>query len=72
MIMRLKGRTSGRDIAAVVGAPVPPLTPLGDMPETTATVGTESLKYLLVDDNVLVVDPIKMLIVDVIHGAAIR
>jgi hypothetical protein len=73
-IVRQNVRTSGRSMAAIVGAPVPPLTPLGDLPEPAATnsVGGESLKYVMVDDDVFIVDPLKMQIVDVIHGPAMR
>jgi hypothetical protein len=73
-IVRQNVRTSSRSIAAIVGAPVPPLTPLGDLPEAAPTnsTGGEALKYVMVDDDVFIVDPVKMQIVDVIHGPAIR
>jgi hypothetical protein len=56
-----------------VGTPVFPSVPLSDLPSTAAIDGSgmEFLKYAMVEDDVVVVDPIRMRVVDVIHGGAI-
>jgi Protein of unknown function (DUF1236) len=59
-------------LAAAVGAPVPQSVELIDLPDA-ATAGNPwavDLKYALVEDNVVVVDPVRMRVVDVIHGGA--
>ena len=64
---RLHGSASG--IAAAVGAAVPPSTLLHSLPEQAAIDDpqAEFLKYAMVDGDVVVVDPIRMRVVDVIH-----
>jgi hypothetical protein len=61
------------NIPPIVGAPVSPLASLGDLPESSAIdgLGDGLVKYVMVDDDVVVVDPLKMQVVDVIHGPAI-
>jgi hypothetical protein len=61
---------SGAGIAPVIGAPVPPSARLGDLPYEVAFGGDEAgdLKYAMVADDVVVVDPIRMRVVDVIHA----
>lgn len=62
-------RSSGRGIAAAIGAPVPPSVALLNLPDQAAidAVGANLLKYAMVEDDVVVVDPIRMRVVDVIH-----
>jgi hypothetical protein len=65
-----RGRTSAPQIAATIGAPVPPSVALRDLPDPAATDTPEAglLKYAMVADDVVVVDPIQMRVVDVIRG----
>jgi hypothetical protein len=56
-------------VTAAIGAPVPPTLPLRDLPDQTAigTDGGSVLKYAMMEDEILVVDPIRMRVVDVIR-----
>ena len=65
---RLRG--SDRGIAAAIGAPVPPSVVLWNLPDQVAidAAGANFLKYAMVEDDVVVVDPIRMRVVDVIHA----
>lgn len=57
------------EVPAAVGAIVPPSLILGNLPETP-TLGDDSdnvLKYATVEGDVVVVDPIRMRVVEVIH-----
>jgi hypothetical protein len=67
---RLRPRTD--QISVSVGALVPPFVELIDLPDQ-ASVGTLSaavLKYAMVENDVVVIDPIVMRVVDVIRGGA--
>jgi hypothetical protein len=70
--VRQKVPTSSRGITAIVGTPVLPSVPLFDLPNAANIEAAEIkfLKYAMVEDNVVVVDPIRMRVVDVIHGGA--
>ena len=70
-VMRQKVPTSSGSVAAVVGAPVLSSVPLSDLPSSAVMDGNGAgiLKYAMVEDDVVVVDPIQMRVVDVIHGA---
>jgi hypothetical protein len=59
-------------LAAEVGAPVPRSAMLLELPDQAAAdqPWAEFLKYAMVDDDVVVVDPMAMRVVDVIHGNA--
>ncbi len=65
---------SGTGIPVAVGASVPRSAELSDLPEQAAASGAWSqssaadLKYAMVDDDVVVVDPIKMQVIDIIRG----
>jgi hypothetical protein len=65
-------RTSTVAIPAAVGAPVPPAIALSDLPgqATGDEPWADLLKYAMVGDDVVVVDPIAMRVVDIIHGSA--
>jgi hypothetical protein len=66
---RLRG--SSRGIAAFIGAPVPPSAELRDLPDRAALGAAGGfLKYAMVADEVVVVDPIRMRVVDVIRNGA--
>ena len=71
-VARQKLPAASRGITAIVGAPVLPSVPLSDLPSSIVTGGSEAgfLKYAMVEDDVVVVDPIRMRVVDVIHGGA--
>jgi hypothetical protein len=72
-VMGQKLPVATRGIAAIVGAPVFPSAALSDLPGavTVNGGGMEFLKYAMVEDDVVVVDPIEMRVIDVIHGGAI-
>lgn len=62
----------------VVGAPVPPSLVLHDLPaqpsdpDQADDFGVRVLKYAMVADDVVVVDPIAMRVVDVIHRDGVK
>jgi len=66
--------TGTHGIAASVGAPVPPSLALRDVPKTPALTDgdvygdPDALKYATVGSDVVVVDPIRMRVVEVIHS----
>jgi hypothetical protein len=64
------GRAPAATIPAAVGAPVPHAAELSALPDVASAdnSGTTLLKYVMVEDNVVVVDPLTMRVVDVIHG----
>jgi hypothetical protein len=70
--VRQKVPSSSRGITPVVGSPVLPSVPLFDLPSATNIEAAELrfLKYAMVEDKVVVVDPIRMRVVDVIYGGA--
>jgi hypothetical protein len=67
-VMQQHVRGSNGDVPAIIGAPVPPSAILRDIPDQTALdgVGDGLLKYATVAGEVVVVDPIRMRVVDVI------
>jgi hypothetical protein len=70
LVIRQKAPAPTRAVSVFVGAPVLPWVSLGDLPSETAGAGF--LKYVVVDNEVVIVDPIQMRVVDVIYGAAIH
>lgn len=69
-VMQQRVHRSGGTIPAVIGAAVPPSATLRDLPGGIAFAvdgETADLKYATVADNVVVVDPIRMRVVDVIQ-----
>jgi len=64
---RLRG--SSRGVTPAIGAPVPPALALRDLPNQAAlgTVDGEPLKYAMVEGEVVVIDPVRMRVVDVIR-----
>ncbi|HEX4409229.1 MAG TPA: hypothetical protein VH206_10705 [Xanthobacteraceae bacterium] len=62
-------------VTATVGAPVAPvaeLAPLPDQAARQADAGLDlDLKYAMVDNDIVVVDPVGMRVIDVIHGNVI-
>lgn len=71
-VMRQHTGETTAGIASAIGAPVPPSAALQDLP-AQAGLGDDPaafLKYAMVEDDVVVVDPIRMRVVDVIHPGA--
>jgi hypothetical protein len=68
-VFRQPVRPVAVELAAHVGAPVPPSAPLRDLPDqaTASEPWAAFLKYALVENDVVVVDPVMMRVVDVIH-----
>lgn len=63
--------TSGVGIAAAVGAPAAPSLGLRDLPSMPALGGAATdLKYATVGGDVVVVDPTRMRVVEVIHSGS--
>jgi hypothetical protein len=69
-VIRQRVRPFAVGISPTVGTPVPPSVALGDLPDQAAADNPWEplLKYAMVEDDIVVVDPIGMLVVDVIHG----
>jgi hypothetical protein len=64
--------TNAGEVTAAVGAVVPPSIELGDLPDVP-TLGDDPdtvLKYATVEGDLVVVDPIRMRVVEVIHPGA--
>ena len=55
-------------IDAIVGAPVSRSVTLAELPDQTGLVDATFFKYAMVADDVVVVDPIRLRVVDVIRG----
>jgi hypothetical protein len=69
-VFRQRVRHRADQISVSVGAPVPPFAELIDLPDQ-ASAGTASaavLKYAMVENDVVVIDPVVMRVVDVIRG----
>ena len=79
-VMRQRVRSAGPAVAAVVGAPVPPSLLLHDLPNSPMGGAEQAaedsdipvLKYAMVADEVVVIDPIAMRVVDVIHRDGVK
>lgn len=65
-LVRQRVRASTVRIEPTVGASVPRSVPLAELPAGLAEA--TFLKYAMVADDVVVIDPITMQVVDVIHG----
>jgi hypothetical protein len=67
-VIKDPSKSSPQRFATVVGADVPPMIELYALPDdaTAAAPAAKLYKYTMVDDKVVVVDPTKMRIVDVI------
>jgi hypothetical protein len=66
---KVRGSTAG--VPAAIGATVPPTASLSELPEEAANEPWAAfLKYAMVEDDVVVVDPISMRVIDVIHRGA--
>jgi hypothetical protein len=67
-IVRQRVRATSMQIEAIVGAPVSRSVTLAELPDQTGLVDATFFKYAMVADDVVVVDPIRMRVVDVIRG----
>lgn len=68
-VKRQRIHTPATGIAARVGAPAAPSPALRDLPDVPALGGNAAdLKYATVAGDVVVVDPIRMRVVEVIHS----
>jgi uncharacterized protein DUF1236 len=68
-VLQQQVRTSTTHIRAAVGAPVSPMAELAELPDQAAGHAplAADLKYAMVEDDVVIVDPIRMRVVDIIH-----
>jgi hypothetical protein len=67
-VVRQRVRASSTQIEATVGAPVSSSAPLAELPDQAGLVDATFLKYAMVAGDVVVVDPIRMRVVEVIRG----
>lgn len=69
-VFQQRARPSPVMLSAAVGAPVPQAAELSDLPAAATGDNPQAadLKYAMVDKDVVVVDPVRMRVVDVIHG----
>lgn len=69
-VLQQRVRISTTCIPVAVGAPVPSMAELAELPDQAAANAplVADLKYAMVEDDVVVVDPIRMRVVDIIHG----
>ena len=70
-VLQQRVRTSTTRVPVTVGAPVSPMAELAELPDQAAADAplVADLKYAMVEDDVVVVDPISMRVVDIIHGS---
>jgi hypothetical protein len=72
-VFRQPVKTYAFELATSVGADVPPSVELTDLPGDVISRGpwASGLKYAMAGDNmIIVVDPVRRRVVDVIHGGA--
>jgi hypothetical protein len=72
IIIRQRVNPHADQISIAVGAPVPPTTELVDLPDqaTADNPSAAFLKYAMVANDIVVVDPMAMRVVDVIRNGA--
>jgi hypothetical protein len=75
-VVQRRLRPPGTRIPVAIGAPVPRSAELLDLPDPTAAgeawikSSASDLKYAIVEDDIVVVDPLRMQVVEIIHGGA--
>jgi Protein of unknown function (DUF1236) len=75
-VVQQRLRPAGTGIPVTIGAPVPRSAELHDLPNPAAAGDTwikssaGDLKYAMVEDDIVVVDPLRMQVVEIIHGGA--
>lgn len=67
-ILRQRAGAFSARIEPTVGASVPRSVRLGELPIGTGVAEASFLKYAMVADDVVIVDPIEMRVIGVIHG----
>ena len=71
LVVRDRVRIVDTKLAATVGATVPPWVELRDLPNQAVDGDSGAfLKYAMVDDNIVIVDPVALRVVDVIRADA--
>jgi len=68
-VLQQRGRRSTSRLEPTIGAPVSRAAELSDLPDQAGIDDTFDLKYAMVEGDVVVVDPIRMRVVDIIHGS---
>jgi hypothetical protein len=68
-VLQQRGRTSTMRIDPTIGATVSRSVELADLPDQAGIDDSFVLKYAMVEGDVVVVDPIRMRVVDIIHGS---
>ena len=68
-VVQQRVRASTTQIEPTVGAPVSRSVQLAELPRQAEIDGALSLKYAMVADDVIIVDPIRLRVVDIIHGS---
>jgi Protein of unknown function (DUF1236) len=71
-VLQQRVRASTTAIQTNIGAPVPPSVTLSDLPGQDDTDDPTLLKYAMVEGDVVVVDPVRMRVVDIIRGGTRR
>jgi hypothetical protein len=71
-VIRQRGRMYTTAVPIAVGAPVPPSVELRELPDQAAADNpwTDLLKYAMVENTVVVIDPIRMRVVGIIRDGA--
>lgn len=72
-VIQQRGRRSNPSVPIAIGAAVPEAAELRELPAGAAanTPLADVLKYAMVENNVVVIDPIGMRVIDVIHDNAL-
>ncbi len=71
-VLQQRVRASTTAIQTNIGAPVPSSVTLSDLPGQDGANDPTVLKYAMVEGDVVVVDPMRMRVVDIIHGSTRR
>jgi len=71
-VLEQRGRASSATIPTAVGAPVSPAAALFELPDQVAAGDPWAvfLEYAMVENDIVIVDPIRMRVVDIIHASA--
>ena len=72
VVIRQRVRNPTTKVPVAVGAAVPEAVELDQLPNQAdpGSAWVTDLKYAVVEDDIVLVDPIRMRVVDVIHGGA--
>lgn len=67
-VLQQRAHASAARIVLAIGAPVSRSVELAALPDQAGIETTQFLKYAMVNDDVVVVDSVRMRVVDIIHG----